>query len=55
MNYRHELRMFSSTGPVEISGGSSELMANSLTFDMNTNQALFDGQVRGTFGEEIAL
>ncbi len=55
MHYRHEQRTFSSATPVKISGGSSELTADSLTFDLNTNQIVFDGKVRGAFGEAIAL
>jgi hypothetical protein len=38
---------------VEILGDAVNLMADTMSFDLNTKKTLFEGNVNGTFHEEI--
>ena len=41
--------------PVKITGASSHLAADSMSFDLNTNRTLLEGNVEGFFSENIIL
>jgi len=45
--YRHAKRLLESNGPIEILGSAVQLQANALTYNIETNQAHFTGQVEG--------
>jgi LPS export ABC transporter protein LptC len=47
--YNHEARIMKSMNPVKIVGESSTLMADSMSYDLNTDQVLFEGKVSGAF------
>lgn len=53
--YEHQRRMLFSETPVRISGDAFEFMADTMSFDLNTKDARFEGNVKGTFGEHAAL
>ena len=55
LNYRHSKRILFSKVPVKITGASSHLAADSMSFDLNTNKTLFEGNVEGFFSENIIL
>lgn len=53
--YNHDQRIIFSKVPVNITGNSFELVADSMSLNLNTNKALFEGKVKGTFSEHFAL
>lgn len=53
--YKHDKRIIFSKVPVNITGNSFELAADSMSLNLNTNKALFEGKVRGTFSEQVTL
>lgn len=53
--YKHDKRIIFSKVPVNITGNSFELVADSMSLNLNTNKALFEGKIRGTFSEHFAL
>ena len=53
--YKHDKRIIFSKVPVNITGNSFELVADSMSLNLNTNKALFEGKVRGTFSEQFTL
>lgn len=53
--YKHDKRIIFSKVPVNITGDSFELVADSMSLNLNTNKALFEGKVKGTFSERFAL
>ena len=53
--YTHESRMLRTDNPVEIVGGSMQLQATTMTYDLNTNQAMFSGRVKGIMHDKFAL
>lgn len=55
LNYRHSQRMLFSRVPVKITSASSQLTADSMSHNINANQTLLRGNVKGTFGENITL
>lgn len=55
INYDNEKRIIFSTVPVEISGKSLNLIAGSMTIDLNTNKAELNGKVEGIIGDDISL
>lgn len=55
LNYQHEKRVFSANVPVHINGSEFDLQADSVSFDLKKNQAVFQGHVKGSFGEGISL
>ena len=52
--YDHNRRLLNSQTPVKISGRQGELMADTMTYDLGTNQATFNGNVQGVFSEQIS-
>lgn len=55
LRYRHEQRMLTSLSPVEISGDAYRLTAERMQIDLNTNRAIFEGNVSGAFIEDFSL
>jgi LPS export ABC transporter protein LptC len=55
LHYRHSNRILFSKVPVKITGASFQLTADSISFDLNTNLTLFEGNVEGHFSENIIL
>lgn len=55
LNYKHDKRIIFSKVPVKITGDSFELVADSMSLNLNTNKALFEGKVKGTFSEHFTL
>jgi len=49
LHYDHERKKIYSETPVRIFDGISSLVAESMTLDLNTNNLVFDGKVRGIF------
>ena len=55
INYDNKKRVIFSKVPVEISGKSLNLVADSMTIDLNTNKAELSGKVEGIIGDDISL
>jgi LPS export ABC transporter protein LptC len=55
LNYDHAQRRLSTDEPVTITGRSFDLSSAGLTYDLNTNQAQFDGDVIGIVHEKPAI
>ncbi len=55
INYDNKKRVIFSKVPVEISGKSLNLVAGSMTIDLNTNKAELSGKVEGIIGDDISL
>jgi len=55
MHYLHDQRILLSRVPVEISGPALHLVADSIRFDLNTQQTLLEGNVEGRFSDSLAL
>lgn len=53
--YKHDKRIIFSKVPVNITGNSFELVADSMLLNLNNNRALFEGKVKGTFSEQFTL
>ena len=53
--YKHDNRIIFSKVPVNITGNSFELVADSMSLNLNTNKALFEGKVKGTFSDHFTL
>jgi len=53
--YKHDKQILFSKVPVNITGDSFELAADSMSLNLNTNKALFEGKVKGTFSEHFTL
>ena len=53
--YKHSEGIILSKVPVNITGDSFELVADSMSLNLNTNKALFEGKVKGTFSEQFTL
>jgi LPS export ABC transporter protein LptC len=53
--YKHDQQIIFSKVPVNITGDSFELVADSMSLNLNTNKALFEGKVKGTFSEHFIL
>ena len=53
--YKHDRRIIFSKVPVNLKGNSFELVADSMSLDLNTDKALFEGKVKGTFSEQFTL
>jgi len=53
--YRHERRILESDQPVRILGEAFDLRADTMVYDLNTDQARFNGQVQGEVLETIPL
>ena len=53
--YDQDKRIIFSKVPVNLTGNSFELVADSMSLDLNTDKALFEGKVKGTFSEQFTL
>jgi LPS export ABC transporter protein LptC len=53
--YAHKKRIIFSKVPVNITGDSFELAADSMSLNLNTNRTLFEGKVKGIFSGGITL
>ena len=53
--YNHDKRIIFSKVPVNITGNSFGLVADSMSLNLNTNKASFEGKVKGTFSEQFTL
>ena len=53
--YKHDKRIIFSKTPVNLTGDSFELVADSMSLDLNTDKALFEGKVKGIFSEQFTL
>ena len=53
--YKHDKRILFSKTPVNLTGDSFEIVADSMSLDLNTDKALFEGKVKGTFSEQFTL
>ena len=53
--YKHDKRIIFSKTPVNLTGDSLELVADSMSLDLNTDKALFEGKVKGIFSEQFTL
>jgi len=52
--YNHNRRFLNSETPVRIISNLGELMADTMTYDLGSNRATFDGNVKGVFSEQIS-
>ncbi len=55
LRYENDKRMFSANVPVSISGQDVHLSADAMSYDVNTNQLFFKGNVKGIFSESFSL
>jgi LPS export ABC transporter protein LptC len=55
LNYTHSKRILYSKVPVKIESNTSQLTANTLSYDLNTSRTVFKGNIKGVFGENINL
>ncbi len=55
LNYENTRRILFSTIPVAISSDSEKLTADSISFDLDTKKTVLEGNVKGTFSENIKL
>lgn len=55
LDYGHRQRVITSRTPVELAGRSMTLLADSMTYDLNTRKARFRGHVNGTIDQHLAL
>ena len=55
LNYKHSKRILFSKVPVKIVSASSQLTADSMTHDLNLNETVFKGHIKGVFVENIML
>jgi LPS export ABC transporter protein LptC len=53
--YDHDKRIIFSKVPINVSGSSFDLVADSMSLNLSNNKALFVGKVKGTFSEHFAL
>ncbi len=52
--YDHNRRFLNSKTPVRIISKQGELVADTMAYDLETNQATFNGNVKGAFSEQIS-
>ena len=55
LSYVHDQRVLYSKAPVRISGASAELVAESLSFDLDAKRLTLEGGVATTFDEDFNL
>jgi LPS export ABC transporter protein LptC len=55
LSYRHNQRIIFSKVPVKVSGAAFNLVADSMSLNLNTNKTMFEGKVQGTLREIIRL
>ena len=52
LDYDHQKRILTSQTEVRITSGNSQITAKTFRYDLNTRQAVLDGDVRGVFSEK---
>lgn len=55
LNYAHERRVLYSSAPVIITGTSSQLAADSISFDLNSNKITMEGSVEAAIAKNFKL
>jgi LPS export ABC transporter protein LptC len=55
LNYAHAQRVLYSSAPVIITGASSQLAADSISFDLNSNKITMEGSVEATIAKNFKL
>lgn len=55
LDYRHEKHFLSTQTPVEIIGDGYRLDADSMSLELDKKRAIFKGNVKGTFSEDLSL
>ena len=55
LHYNHEQRLLEGTEPVEVTGKAFYLEADTMTYDLNTNRSVLEGNVKGYFREDLPL
>jgi LPS export ABC transporter protein LptC len=55
LNYKHAQRRLSTNRPVTITGQAFDLSSAGMTYDLNTNRAQLDGDVKGIVHEQPAI
>jgi len=55
MYYDHQKQFMFTKKPVSISDGESDLKADTMRFDLNTDKIFFEGKVTGAFIGDITL
>jgi len=55
LNYAHARRVLYSSAPVIITGTSSQLAADSISFDLNSNKITMEGSVEATIAKNFKL
>jgi len=55
LHYRHETQFLFAQSPVEIIGDGFQLNADSMTLELDKKRAVFKGNVKGTFSEDLSL
>ena len=55
LQYNHKQRMIHTKTPVRISGESFKMTADSMSIDLNRNQARFKGNIKGSIHEKANL
>jgi len=53
--YRHNQRIILSKVPVQVFGNAFNIVADSMSLNLNTNKLMFEGKVQGTLHEIIGL
>jgi lipopolysaccharide export system protein LptC len=55
LDYDHHQRLLTSQAKVRITRRGSEITADTFSYDLNTRQAVLDGNVRGAFRENVTF
>jgi lipopolysaccharide export system protein LptC len=55
LSYRHTERILSSDSPVHILGQTADLEADRMVYDLDKNQARFEGKVKGNLNEKLPI
>jgi lipopolysaccharide export system protein LptC len=55
LDYNHQQRLLTSQAEVRITSRDSEITADTFSYDLNTRQAVLDGNVRGAFRENVSF
>ncbi len=55
LNYAHQRRVLYSTVPVAISGTSTQIVADSISYDLNSKKLTLEGSVEATIAKKIKL
>ena len=55
LNYAHAKRVLYSSAPVKITGATTQLAADSLSFDLNSNKITLEGSVEALIAKNLVL